>query len=198
MKTNPHITITGSVTKFDQEERSFTMNPTQYVILTHATAPFPIHANFADSGSRKRWGAEGPKVAIGSSVTIGGSLQRIVREHDIDRTFQFAQVEVANIAYLGTTRTNLPTSLTRTFLSSHLTRHIIFYPKIDDGSPKNRKRWNWDDLQKASHDPHPSPGPSSTRSQGKRKRTDDEYDSEQEVEKKMEDEKNINHTPPKN
>ena len=104
MQINPHISITGTVTRFDMENRSFTMTPTQYIALTRATSPFPIHGHFADSDSKKRWGADGPKVATGSTVTLGGSLQRVVREHNIDRPLEFAQVEVNNIAYLGSTR----------------------------------------------------------------------------------------------
>ena len=75
MQINPYIIITGNVTKFDVDERSFTMTPTQYIILTHMTSPFPIHAHwhFVDSNSKKRWGPEGPKIAVGSTVTIGGT-----------------------------------------------------------------------------------------------------------------------------
>jgi hypothetical protein len=113
METNPYITVTGNVNTFDHENRTFTMTPTQYVILTHTNSPFPVHAHFSDSSSKKRWGAEGPKVAIGSNITLGGTLQRVVREHNIDRPLEFAQVEVTNIAYLGT-HTTLPASPTRT------------------------------------------------------------------------------------
>ena len=117
MQTNPYITITGNVSKFNIEDHTFTMTPTQYIILTHTTSPFPIHAHFVDSGSKKRWGADGPKVAVGSTVTIGGSFQRVVREHSIDRPLDFAQVEVFNITYLGS-RSNLTTSPTRMSSSS--------------------------------------------------------------------------------
>jgi hypothetical protein len=120
MQTNPHVTITGTVTKFDYDDRSFTMTPTQYIILTHTTAPFPIHGHFADSGSKKRWGADGPKLTVGSSITLGGSLQRIVREHTIDKPLQFAQIEVVNIAYLGSTRGNLTTPAIRMSSFHHL------------------------------------------------------------------------------
>ena len=75
METNPYITMTGTVTKFNSGGHTFTMTPLQYVVLTHTTSPFPIHVHFADSNSKKRWGAEGPRVAIGSSITLGGSLQ---------------------------------------------------------------------------------------------------------------------------
>ena len=115
LETNPYITVTGCVSKFDSENRSFTMTPTQYIILTHSTSPFPIHADFADSTSKKRWGTEGPRVVVGSSITFGGFLQRVVREHNIDKPLQFAQVEVANIAYLGSTRSNFSTSQIRTY-----------------------------------------------------------------------------------
>ena len=73
MQINPYIIITSNVTKFDVDERSFTMTPTQYIILTHTTSPFPIHAHFVDSNCKKRWGPEGPKIAIGSTVTLGGT-----------------------------------------------------------------------------------------------------------------------------
>jgi hypothetical protein len=165
MQTNPYITVTGSVTKSNTEDHSFTMTPTQYVILTHTNAPFPIHAHFADGASKKRWGPDGPKVAIGSTITIGGSLQRVVREHNIDKPLQFAQVEVANIAYLGSTRSTLTTS-------------------FEDGSPKTRKRWNWDDLKKPSHNSQASPSSSQTQTQGKRKRDDNDHDSEEEQSKR--------------
>ena len=94
--------ITGNVSHFDSDERLFTISPSQYIILTHTAAPFSIHAHFADTNSKKRWGPEGLKVAVGSTITLGGSLQRIVRERNIDRTFEFTQVEVTTIAYLGT------------------------------------------------------------------------------------------------
>jgi hypothetical protein len=51
---------------------------------------------------KKRWGVEGPRVSVGSTVAFGGLLEQIVREHTSDRVLQFAQVIVANIAYLGT------------------------------------------------------------------------------------------------
>ena len=113
METNPYITITGNVNKFDHDNRTFTMTPTQYIVLTHSTSAFPVHAYFTDSNSKKRWGPEGPKVTVGSTVTLGGTLQRVRREHNIDRPLEFAEVEVSNIAYLGT-RSNLPASPIRT------------------------------------------------------------------------------------
>ena len=118
METNPYITITGSVTKFNSKTQSFTMTPTQYVVLTHSTSPFLIHADFSDSTSKKRWGAEGLRVAVRSSMALGGSLQQVVREHNIDKPLQFTQVEVANIAYLRSTHNNLSTSQIHTFPSS--------------------------------------------------------------------------------
>jgi hypothetical protein len=100
METNPYINVTGSVATFNAEERSFVTTPNQYSALTHSLMPFPIHAHFADSES-KRWGTDGPKVAVGSLITFGGSLQQVVRDHTVDRIFQHAQVEVVNIAYVG-------------------------------------------------------------------------------------------------
>ena len=178
METNPHISITGTVTKFDMGDRSFTMTPTQYIPLTRVTSPFPIHAHFADSNSKKRWGTDGPKVATGSTVTLGGSLQRVVREHNIDRPLEFAQVEVTNIAYLGTTRGPATTSHTGMFtVSQHKPPALIVLSQLENGSPKNRKRWNWNDLQKSSPDSHSFA--SSSQSKGKRKRDSNDSDDDE-------------------
>ena len=195
METNPYITVTGSVAKFDSESRSFTMTPTQYVVLTHSTSPFPIHADFADCTSKKRWGTEGPRIAVGSSITLGGSLQRIVREHNIDKPLQFAQVEVANIAYLGSTRGNVSMSQIRTFAYSQQNSESIIImihllPQLEDGSSKTRKRWNWDDLQKPSQEKSlPSQSSSQSLPKTKRKRHDNE--SEEDVEEHMKQEKPV-------
>ena len=51
------------------------------------------------------------------TVTIGGSFQRVVREHSINRPLDFAQVEVFNITYLSSC-SNLTTSPTRMSSSS--------------------------------------------------------------------------------
>lgn len=117
MQTNPYITITGNISKFDADDRSFTMTPTQYIVLTHTVSPFPIHAHFADTNSKKRWGTDGPKVAVGSTVTVGGLLQRVVRQCTLDRTLESAQVKIMNIAYL-TTQSNLANTPIRTFTLS--------------------------------------------------------------------------------
>jgi hypothetical protein len=132
MQVNPFITITGNVSKFNASDRSFTMTPTQYIALTHSTSPLPIHAHFADSESKKRWGPDGPKVAVGSTITLGGSFQRVAREHNIDRSLEFVQVEVSNIAYLGT-RGNLASSSMREFFLSLNHRYnyiIIVVPQL--------------------------------------------------------------------
>ena len=109
MQTNPYITVTSNVSKFDVDNRTFTMTPSQYIVLTHSTSALPIKAHFTDSNSKKRWGPEGPKVTVGSTITLGGTLQRVARQHNIDQPLEFAQVEVSNIAYLGTCA-NLPAS----------------------------------------------------------------------------------------
>ena len=75
MQTNPYITITSNVSQFDADEHSFTITPTQYIILTYTASPFPTHAHFADTNSKKRWGADGPKVTVGFTITSGSSLQ---------------------------------------------------------------------------------------------------------------------------
>ena len=116
MQCNPYITVTGNVSEFDTNDRSFTITPTQYIILTHTSAPFQIRGHFADTDSKKRWGTDGPKVAVGSTITLGGSLQRVVRQRNLDRSFEYAQVEVTTIAYLGT-RGNLTGPSSRIFFS---------------------------------------------------------------------------------
>ena len=126
MQTNPYITVTGCVTRFNVEDRSFTISPTQYIALTHTASPFPIHAHFADSSSRKRWGSDGPKVTVGSAVTLGSLLERVVRQHTIDRAFDFAQIEVMNIAYLST-RTSFSTSPTRIFFSFQKKKRVLIF-----------------------------------------------------------------------
>ena len=119
MQINPYITVTGNVSEFDANNRSFTITPTQYIILTHTAAPFPIRGHFADTDSKKRWGTDGPKVAVGSTITLGGSLQWVVRQRNLDRSFEFAQVKVTTIAYLGT-RGNLTGPSSRiSFLSPY-------------------------------------------------------------------------------
>ena len=90
IQTNPYVTITSNVSQFDPDNRSFTLTPTQYIILTHTASPFLIQAHFADTNSKKRWGADGPKFTVGSTITLGGSLQRIFKERNINRTFEFA------------------------------------------------------------------------------------------------------------
>ena len=150
MQSNPYITITGNVSHFDSDERSFTISPSQYIILTHTAAPFPIHAHFADTNSKKRWGPEGPKVAVGSTITLGGSLQRIVRERNIDRTFEFAQVEVTTIAYLGT-RGNLAGPASRTSfhlcISCHIHSQLLFLFRRSIWESKKQKTM---DLERSS------------------------------------------------
>jgi len=101
MKVNPYITVAGTIASFDSEDHTFTMTPTQYIGLIHASSGFPIHAHFVDRESKKRWGSNGPKVAVGSTITFGGFLERVARERDINKSLSFAEVEVTNIAYLS-------------------------------------------------------------------------------------------------
>jgi len=89
---------TGTVDQFNGEDRSFVMTPKQ----------------FADWHSNKRWGADGPKVTVSTTITFSGFFQRVVRERTLDRTLEFIEVEVASIAYLSTCSnltTNSPTGI---------------------------------------------------------------------------------------
>jgi hypothetical protein len=106
METTPYITVTGTVTSFNTDDHTFAMTPNQYIVLTHSSLPFPIHAHFANSDSKKRWGPDGPKVTVGSTISFGGLLERVVCERNINKRLELAEIEVANIAYFGT-RANL-------------------------------------------------------------------------------------------
>lgn len=74
----------------------------QYIVLTHLSLPFSIHAHFANWDSKKRWGPNGPKVTIGSTIAFGGLLERVVCEWNINKRLELAEIEVASIAYFGT------------------------------------------------------------------------------------------------
>jgi len=112
METNPYITVTGTVASFNADDHTFTMTLNQYIVLTHSSLPFPIHAHFANWDSKKRWGPDGPKVTIGSTITFGGLLERVVCERNINKRLELAEIEVASIAYFGT-RGNLAAPATR-------------------------------------------------------------------------------------
>ena len=101
MKVNPYITVAGTIARFDAGNHTFTMTPTQYIGLIHASSGFPIHAHFIDRESKKRWGSNGPKAAVGSTITLRGFLERVAHECDINKSLSFAEVEVTNIAYLS-------------------------------------------------------------------------------------------------
>lgn len=118
MKTNLYITITSCVSAFDSKDCSFAMTPTQYIVLNHTTSPFPVHAHFIDTNLKKRWGADGPKVAVGMTVTLGGLLEQVIRQHTFERALDFAEVKVTNIAYLSA-RSNLTPSPMCMFLLSN-------------------------------------------------------------------------------
>ena len=118
METNPYITITGTVTTFDANDHTFTITPSQYIVLTHSSLPFPIHAHFANWESKKRWGPDGPKVTVGTTITFGGLLERVVRERNINRRIEFTEVEVITLSYFGT-RANLAISPNRMLFFNH-------------------------------------------------------------------------------
>ncbi|KAF8805152.1 hypothetical protein BYT27DRAFT_7104584 [Phlegmacium glaucopus] len=111
-RTRPYITISGVITHLNVEDYSFEMSPTQYIALAHTATPFPIHAYFVES---KRWGdGKKPKVSVGSTIALGGFLEKIRRERDIERTVSIVEVEIINIAFLST-RSNTQLSPHRLF-----------------------------------------------------------------------------------
>ena len=114
METNPYVTVTGTVSTFNADDHTFTITPSQYIVLTHSSLSFPIHGHFANWESKKRWGADGPKVTVGSTITFGGLLERVVCERNIDKRLEYAEIEVITIAYFGT-HGNLAPSPTRMF-----------------------------------------------------------------------------------
>jgi len=93
------------------------MTPNQYIVLTHSSLPFSIHVHFANSTSKKRWGPEGP---------FGGSFEKVVCERDIDKRLEYAQVEVAYIAYFGT-HGKLGMTSSRMFLNHNTLQAIHTY-----------------------------------------------------------------------
>ena len=101
MEINPYITVTRTVAQFNADDHSFTMTPNQYTVLTHSYSVLPIHGHFGDWHSNKRWGTDGPKVTVGTTITFDGFFKRVVRERTLDRTLQFVQVKVTTIAYLA-------------------------------------------------------------------------------------------------
>ena len=101
METNPFITITGTVTSFDADEHTFTMSPNQYIVLSRTSLPFPIYTHFANSSYTKRWGSQGPKVFVGSTITFGGLFEKVICERTMEKKLEYAQVEVHHIAYFG-------------------------------------------------------------------------------------------------
>ena len=102
METNPFISVTGTITSFDADEHTFTMSPNQYIVLSRTSLPFPIYAHFANSSSTKRWGSQGPKVFVRSTITFGGLFEKVVCEQTTKKKLEYAQVEVHHIAYFGT------------------------------------------------------------------------------------------------
>ena len=68
---------------------------------------------------------------------------------------------------------------------------IILLLQLEDGSPKTRKRWNWDDLQKPSQEQSLPSQSSSSQSHPKTKRKCHDNESEEDVEKHKVQEKNI-------
>ena len=180
METNPYIMATGTVTSFDAENHTFAMTPNQYIVLTHSSLPFPINAHFANSESKKRWGSEGPKVTVGSTITFGGLLQRVVCERNINKKLERAEVEVASIAYFGT-RGNLTASPARMFSEKNILncKTKSFSLGLENQGSGLRRQWNWDSIRKSSLLSQPGQPSTSTSTGEKRKRSEElEEDNE--------------------
>jgi hypothetical protein len=73
------------------------MSPAQYTALTHSSTSFPIHGHFIES---KRWGeGKKPKLFTGTSVSLGGFIDRISRERDHNRSLSQVNVEVLTVSF---------------------------------------------------------------------------------------------------
>ncbi|KDR70862.1 hypothetical protein GALMADRAFT_144341 [Galerina marginata CBS 339.88] len=98
VKTHPHITAAGVVTEYNRNNHSFSMRPSQYAALPHATSPLPIHGEFMES---KRWGNNGPpKVSIGTTVALSGFIE-VIRRDGPSQTVTSVEVEVVNVTFLS-------------------------------------------------------------------------------------------------
>jgi hypothetical protein len=103
-KTAPYITVAGTVSSFNTTDHSFDMLPSQYTAFTHTSSPFPIHGYFIES---KRWGeGKKPKLFTGTSVCLGGFIERIHRERDLKRSLSQVELEVNTISFTSTATTS--------------------------------------------------------------------------------------------
>ncbi|KAF8966900.1 hypothetical protein BDZ97DRAFT_1917165 [Flammula alnicola] len=161
-KTRPYIDIAGVVTRFNNDDHSFNMSPTQYVSLPHTSSTFPLRGFFIES---KRWGeGKKPKVMVGSTIAFSGFIDKIMREHDTDRTMSSVEIEVANIAYL-----------------SNRTNPSIVPNRSTTRAAGSRTRWNYNDPPMSHGDPNASrtsqQNVSSSITDKKRKRDDNSDDT---------------------
>ena len=82
-KIHLYINVMGIITKFDTQDHSFNMCPTQYIALPPTTSPLPLHGYFMES---KWWGdGKKPTLSLGSTIAFGGFIDRIWWECSIDK-----------------------------------------------------------------------------------------------------------------
>jgi hypothetical protein len=98
------------------------MSPSQYTALTHSSSPFPIHGHFIES---KRWGeGKKPKLFPGTAVSLGGFIDRIHRERDINRSVSQIEIEVVTVSFIPIQTHAAPDctiiSLFPLFISTHI------------------------------------------------------------------------------
>jgi len=92
----PYINICGTVVDSDKNQSSFDLRPTQYVQLLRTNSDFPAHLTISDS---KRWAKNKPIPSIGTSISIGGFLQRVKRT-STENSILFFHINVTNVAYI--------------------------------------------------------------------------------------------------
>lgn len=95
METNPYITMTGTVTRFDADDHTFAMMLNQYIVLTHSLLPFPIYAHFTNWDSKKRWGPDG------STITFGNLLERLYVNRTLTRDLNLLKLRSPALLILG-------------------------------------------------------------------------------------------------
>jgi hypothetical protein len=105
---NPCIIASGIVDNYDSSNFTFTLNPSQYINLSHTVLHCDIFCFF--NPDSKKWRSKKPMPTTGSVTSVVGILTKIKRGFERKRTFQ---LELDNVAFLTPNRssgTSGPTS----------------------------------------------------------------------------------------
>ena len=133
----------------------------------------------ANSSSIKRWESEGPKVFVGSTITFGGLLEKVVCDHTTNKRLEYAQLEVKvdHITYFSTHSNLTMTPPCKSSSYSKKKHHQQSLQSKNSGSGLH-KCWNWESLHRSSQLPQPSPS-SSSATYGMRKQSEDPDDMDE-------------------